>query len=240
MPRRILAIVPAYNEAGSVADVVATLKQTVPDCDVLVVDDGSTDQTAQQVPDTVALVHLPFNLGIGGAMQTGYRYAAIHGYDIAVQIDADGQHPPQQLPRLLQALGDQEANLVVGSRFLTSDGYTPPPARRLGISLLRGLLRVLTGKNITDPTSGFRAADEKVIHAFAYWYPDDYPEPEVLLLLHRAGYRIAEVPVAMADRAAGVSSISFSYGVFYVIKVAVALLLDLIRDPWPQERVTPP
>ena len=240
MPLRVLIIVPAFNEAGSIAGVVTQINQSLPDADVLVIDDGSTDRTAHAVPDGAAVVRLPFNLGIGGAMQTGYRYAAMNDYDVAVQIDADGQHPPDQVSHLLSKLHDDDVNLVVGSRFLASESYTPSPSRMVGISLLRGLVRMLTGLPITDPTSGFRAADRRVIHAFAYWYPEDYPEPEVILLLHRAGFRVAETPVAMADRAAGQTSIPFTRGVFYLVKVAAALLLDLFRNPWPKERITPP
>ncbi len=240
MRPKVLIIVPAFNEAGSITAVVEDLHRVCSDYDVLVVDDGSTDQTAQRVPVGTSVVRLPFNLGIGGAMQTGYRYAAMHDYDIAVQLDADGQHPPDQVPLLIEKMRTSGANLVVGSRFLAEQGYSPPPSRLAGISVLRGLLRLLTGQPITDPTSGLRAADRRVIHAFAYWYPEDYPEPEVILLLHRAGLRITEVAVVMADRTAGSTSIPFAQGVFYLVKVSAALLLDLIRNPWPQERVTPP
>lgn len=238
-PRR-LVIVPAYNEVGSIAQVVRALHAHLPDYDVLVVDDGSTDGTARAVPATAHVVSLPFNQGIGGAMQTGYRFAEMHGYDVAVQVDGDGQHPADQVQRLVEALEREGADVVVGSRFLDSRTYRPPPTRMVGIHILRLLLRLLTGRAVTDCTSGFRAVGRRAISAFAHWYPEDYPEPEVILLLYRAGYRVCEVPIEMQARVAGTTSIPLSAGVFYVLKVSVALVLDLFRDPWPRGKVVPP
>jgi glycosyltransferase involved in cell wall biosynthesis len=237
LPRR-LVIVPAFNERASVRKVVMRLRRSLPDYDVLVIDDGSIDDTVRQVPPETAVVTLPFNLGIGGAMQTGYRYAALHGYDVAVQVDADGQHRPGQVRRLVEALEGGKADLVVGSRFLIPNKrYRQSPPRKAGAWFLRALIRVMTGLAITDCTSGFRAANRRVIRAFAHWYPEDYPEPEVILLLHRAGYGIGEIPVRMRQRHTGRSSINVLEGVFYVLKVTVCLLLDLVRKPWPQGRV---
>ena len=254
-PRKLI-IVPAFNEADSIVGVIEDLRRCVPDCDVLVVDDGSADDTATRARSSggaVSVVTLPFNQGIGGAMQTGYRYAAIHGYDVAVQVDGDGQHPADQVPLVIDHLCRSNADLVIGSRFLppvqsdatgercddqpdrpSADAYHPPPSRMVGIRLLRGLLRVLVGQRITDCTSGLRAANRGVIEAFSRWYPDDYPEPEVIVLLKRAGFTVEEVPVQMAARTAGQTSIPFFRGVFYVLKVSVALLLDMIRSPWPR------
>jgi glycosyltransferase involved in cell wall biosynthesis len=232
-----LVIVPAFNERASVRKVVMRLRRSLPEYDVLVIDDGSTDDTVRQVPAGTAVVTLPFNLGIGGAMQTGYRYAALHGYDVAVQVDADGQHRPAQVRRLVEAL-DGGADLAVGSRFLIPNRrYRQTPPRKAGAWFLRALIRTMTGLAITDCTSGFRAANRRVIRAFAHWYPEDYPEPEVILLLHRAGYDIREVPVRMRQRHTGRSSINVLEGVFYVLKVTICLLLDLVRDPWPLGRV---
>jgi glycosyltransferase involved in cell wall biosynthesis len=233
---RVLAIVPAYNEADSIEHVVKALREHLPTCDVVVVDDGSTDATSRQVPRDATLIRLPFNLGIGGAMQTGYRYAQLHNYDVAVQVDADGQHPPAEARRVIQELLDSDADLVIGSRFLDPEvkDYHQTASRMAGIQFLGGLIRLLTGKLVTDCTSGLRAANHRVIKAYASWYPDDYPEPEVVLLLHRAGFRIRELQVHMEQRSTGVSSISFWRGVFYVIKVSVSLLLDTIREPWPK------
>ncbi len=234
---RCLAIVPVFNEGGSVGKVIRRLLRALPEFDVLVIDDGSTDDTLRRIPSGVAVVGLPFNLGIGGAMQAGYRYAALHGYDIAVQVDGDGQHRPSEVRRLVEYLLEGQADLVVGSRFLGPSKYHQTLIRRTGARLLRTLIRLLTGQTITDCTSGFRAANRRVIRAFAHWYPEDFPEPEVILLLHRAGYRIGELHVRMRQRQAGASSIGMLAGVFYVMKVVTCLMLDTARAPWPHEKV---
>lgn len=233
-----LAIVPAYNESESIAGVVSELRRELPDFDILVIDDGSTDSTARRVPADATVLSLPFNLGIGGAMQTGYRYAALHGYELAVQVDGDGQHPPHEVRKLVLRLEQGDVDLVIGSRFLENN-YRQNPARMGGIFVLRWLIRFLSGQSLTDPTSGFRAANRSVIRAFAYWYPDDYPEPEIALLLHRSGYRVVEIPTVMRQRTTGQSSIPLLRGFFYVAKVSIALLLDTIRDPWPRDKVKP-
>ena len=233
---RCLVIVPVFNERGSVGKVVRRLRRSLPDYDVLIVDDGSTDDTLRQIPAGVTVVSLPFNLGIGGAMQTGYRYAALHGYDVAVQVDGDGQHRPSEVRRLVDFVLDDEADLAVGSRFLEPTPYRQSFVRKAGAFLLRLLIQSLTGLTITDCTSGFRVANRRVIRAFAHWYPEDYPEPEVILLLHRAGYSIREFSVRMRHRQAGQSSIGLLAGLFYVMKVTACLLLDTVRAPWPHEK----
>lgn len=240
--RRYLAIVPVYNEGASVRKVVTRLRRALPDFDVLVVDDGSTDDTVGQVPADVPVVSLPFNLGIGGAMQTGYRFASLHGYEVAVQVDGDGQHRPSEVRRLVEYLLEGNADLVIGSRFMESAtlGYRQTSVRKLGAWLLRALIRILCGQYMTDCTSGFRAGNRRVIRAFAHWYPEDYPEPEVVLLLKRAGYRVAEIPVRMRHRRTGRSSISLMRGIFYMIKVSVCLVLDMAREPWPTGKVGQP
>ncbi|MBT8486443.1 MAG: glycosyltransferase family 2 protein [Phycisphaerales bacterium] len=237
---RGIVIIPAYNEADSIAAVVDELAAHAPDLDVVVIDDGSTDGTAGRVPPSAVVLRLPFNVGIGGAMQTGYRYAARHGYDLAVQVDGDGQHRPDQIAVLRDRLAQGDVDVVIGSRFLEPGDYTQTVARAAGAQLLGLLLRTLTGQRFTDCTSGFRAVRGPVIEAFAHWYPDDYPEPEAVLLLHRAKFRVTEVAVAMRPRTAGDSSISFRQGLFYVIKVAAALLVDTLRMPWPQRREVSP
>jgi glycosyltransferase involved in cell wall biosynthesis len=232
-----LAIVPVYNEAESVRKVICRLRRALPDFDVLVVDDGSTDDTVRHVPPGTPVLSLPFNLGIGGAMQAGYRYAALYGYDVAVQVDGDGQHRPSEVRRLVEHLRSEDIDLVVGSRFLTKSRYKQTLVRKFGSLVLRKIIRVLVGMDMTDCTSGFRAANRRVILAFAHWYPEDYPEPEVVLLLRRAGFRIGELGVRMRQRRTGRSSIGLFQGVFYVLKVTVCLLLDLVRDPWPSGKV---
>ena len=235
---RYLVIVPAWNECKTVGKLVRRLRRCLPEYDVLVVDDGSTDGTLLAVPFDAKVVRLPFNLGIGGAMQTGYRYAAIHGYDAAVQVDGDGQHRPSEVRQLVEHLCAKKADLVVGSRFAQGGVYPHQPLSRwCGCWLLGCLVRLLTGLRVTDSTSGFRVVNKRVIRAFAHWYPEDYPEPEVILLLHRAGFRVEEVPTQMRRRAAGTTSIPFFRGVYYVIKVSTCLLLDLLRSPWPRSLV---
>ena len=234
---RCLVIVPVFNESRSIRKVICRLRRAIPQYDVLVVDDGSTDDTVRQVPAGIPVVSLPFNLGIGGAMQTGYRYAALHGYDIAVQVDGDGQHRPSEVRRLVEHLKNDKVDLVVGSRFLVETRYKQSFVRKVGSLVLRGIIRVLVGMDMSDCTSGFRAANRRVILAFAHWYPEDYPEPEVILLLHRAGFRIGELGVRMRHRRVGRSSIGLWKGLFYVLKVTICLLLDLVRDPWPRGKV---
>jgi glycosyltransferase involved in cell wall biosynthesis len=233
---RSLVIVPVFNERGSVSKVVRRLRLALPEFDVLVIDDGSTDDTLRRVPAGVTVVSLPFNLGIGGAMQTGYKYAALHGYDVAVQVDGDGQHRPSEVRRLVACVMAGDADLAVGSRFLEPARYRQTLARRVGAYLLGLLIQLITGLRVTDCTSGFRAANRRVIRAFAHWYPEDYPEPEVILLLHRAGYSIGELSVRMRHRRSGQSSIGLLGGLFYVLKVTTCLLLDTVRAPWPHEK----
>jgi len=234
---RGLVIVPAFNERQSVGKLAHRLQRALPNFNVLVIDDGSTDDTLRQVPAHAAVVSLPFNLGIGGAMQTGFRYAALHGYDLAIQVDGDGQHRPGEVQRLVKHLIESRSDMVVGSRFLGEGKYKQSITRWVGIGILSSLIRMLSGLPITDCTSGFRVINRRVIQAFAHWYPDDYPEPEVILLLHRSGFKITEIGVKMRQRRAGMTSIPLMRGLFYVLKVSTALLLDMTRDPWPMGKV---
>jgi glycosyltransferase involved in cell wall biosynthesis len=235
---KYLAIVPAFNESASIAEVCRQLHRALPQFDVVVIDDGSIDDTASHVPETARVVTLPFNTGIGAAMQTGYRFAALGGYDVAVQVDGDGQHRPSEVVRLVQHLLNENLDLVVGSRFLERPSYRQTFVRKFGSWVLRKMLWLLSGGvDMTDCTSGFRAANRRTIEAFAHWYPEDYPEPEVILLLHRAGFRIGELSVKMRRRQGGSSSINVLSGMFYVMKVAVCLMLDTIRKPWPAGRM---
>ncbi|MHC4126552.1 MAG: glycosyltransferase family 2 protein [Planctomycetota bacterium] len=236
-PWRTLIIVPCKDERASVAVLVRRLTRALPACDVLVIDDGSTDDTLLHVPPEAKVLSLPFNLGIGGAMQAGYRYAALYGYDVAVQVDGDGQHRPSEVRRLIETLREQGADLAVGSRFLGEGRFRQTFGRRIGGMFLNGVIRTLSGLHITDCTSGFRAARRPVIHAFAHWYPEDYPEPEVLLLLQRAGFTIVETTVTMRRRRGGRSSIRILQGVYYVAKVSLCLALDTLREPWPEWRM---
>jgi glycosyltransferase involved in cell wall biosynthesis len=230
MPR-ILIIVPAYNESAAIGPVLEKLAQLGDDYDTLVVDDGSTDNTASVVQRHAhaKLVRLPFNLGIGGAMQTGYKYACRNRYDVAVQCDADGQHPVDQIPRLVSRVLDGSADVIIGSRYVADSAYRPSLSRRIGKSMLSRWVNLLVGGGITDTTSGFRAASRRAIAVFADTYPEDYPEPEALVILHKCGLRVAEIPVEMHPRQGGVTSIKPLGALYYMIKVALAIFVDVFR-----------
>jgi glycosyltransferase involved in cell wall biosynthesis len=227
---RRVAIVPALNEAATIARVIKEIRAVDPDFEILVVDDGSTDNTQAEAERAGALVaRLPYNVGIGGAVQTGYQYARDHGFQVAVQIDGDGQHDPGELAQLLEPIAADRADMVVGSRFLGSGLYRAPFARRLGIRLLAAVVTLLIRQRMTDPTSGFRAVNRRGIVLFAVDYPHDYPEAEANVLASRHRLRIVEVPVAMRDRAAGRSSITALRSFYYMIKVTLALFISVFR-----------
>jgi hypothetical protein len=230
----LLIIVPAYNEQQSIGRVIEDLRKTISDMDVLVVNDGSTDLTSAfaRSLDQVMVVDLPKNLGIGGAVQTGFKYAARKGYNLAVQFDGDGQHLANQIPILLNRLGQGDVNMVIGSRFLEKHaGFRSTFLRRQCIRLFEGLNSVLIGQRITDNTSGFRAYDRKSIEFLAQNYPVDYPEPEAVILLGRNGFRIAEITAQMRERQEGVSSISGVKGGYYMVKVMLAIMMTFLRKP---------
>jgi glycosyltransferase involved in cell wall biosynthesis len=228
--RDVLIMIPAYNEADSIAQVVAEAHAYVPEADVLVISDGSRDGTAAVARAAGAgVVELPQNLGIGGAVQTGYRYAARHGYRAAVQVDGDGQHDVRELPPLLAAVLAGEVDLAVGSRYLEDRGYRGATARRAGSWILSTWVRLLTGRRIHDPTSGFRVAGPRVIELFAHEYPVDYPEVETLVLLSRRGLSIREWPVRMRGRLAGRSSITPLRSLQYMVQVGLAVLIQRLR-----------
>jgi hypothetical protein len=232
-PRRLrtLAIVPAYNEEGSLGQVLEEISAADPDLHVVVINDHSTDGTAAIASRAgVSVVHLPFNVGIGGAMQTGYQYARDHGFEVAVQIDSDGQHDASELPKLLAPLARAEADMVIGTRFAPGAGeYKAPPGRRMGMVLFSAVARMLVKLRITDPTSGFRAVNRLGIELFAREYPHDFPEVESNVLAARYGLRIVEVPVQMRERAAGRSSVTTIRGTYFVIRILLALFVSLFR-----------
>ena len=230
---RILVVLPALNEGPNIAAVVQGIRAQLPAADVLVIDDGSLDNTAQEARAAAAMVlNLPYNVGIGAAVQTGFKFAAVHDYDIVVRNDGDGQHAPAGIRRLLKPLQTDQADVVIGSRFIDEQGdYGTPAARRLGISILAKLLSVITGQRITDPTSGFAAFNRRAILLFAQVYPHDYPEPEAIVILHRSRLRQMEIPVTMIPRRHGNSSITPLRSIYYMIKVILAILINLLRRP---------
>jgi glycosyltransferase involved in cell wall biosynthesis len=230
---RHLAIVPAFNESTTIRGVIADLRANAPEFDVVVVDDGSSDNTSVLAHDAGAhVLTLPFNLGIGGAMQTGFRFAASRGYDLAVQVDGDGQHDADEIRKLKRTLEEHpDLDMVVGSRFLEEDAaaFRSSAPRRAGIRLFAGLLSLVVRQRVTDPTSGFRVVGPRGIQLFADDYPHDYPEVEAILMVHAHRLRTQEVPVLMRERQGGVSSITSLGSIYYMVKVTLAVVVGLVR-----------
>jgi len=227
---KILVIIPAYNEEGSICSVIREIRALKSDMDILVINDASTDETECLVAEMNEVVlTLPFNVGIGGAVQTGFKYAHENGYDVAVQVDGDGQHIPGQIPLLTEVL-QTEADVVIGSRFIETLGYTTSWVRRIGVRIFMIVNSLILKQRITDSTSGFRAYNKKAIAFLASYYPHDYPEPESVVVLGRNGFCIREVPVKMREREYGRSSISAFHSVYYMIKVLLAIFVDLFRE----------
>ncbi|HZG86185.1 glycosyltransferase family 2 protein [Paenibacillus sp.] len=218
---KILVIVPVYNEEATIVNTVKLLEQ-IDFVDYIVVNDGSTDRTLERLREyNFNFINLSTNLGIGGAVQTGYRYALKHGYDYAIQLDADGQHNPRDLLALYREMVERKCDMVIGSRFVKKTGYRGEKSRRFGIYFFYRLIFLLTGKRITDPTSGYRLVNRKVIEEFAAYYPVDYPEVEVLVLLFKKGFDIREISVEMNERQGGTSSINLRRAIYYMIKVTI-------------------
>ena len=230
MNRRIAVIIPAYNEEHTVGEVVKGVKALGRDFDVVVINDSSRDRTARSAEEAGAtVIELPYNLGIGGAVQTGYKYAVVKGYDGCVQVDGDGQHPPAEILKVLEPLFAGDRDMIIGSRFAGETNYRIPPMRALGIRIISLFLRVACGMKVRDTTSGFRALNRRAMTFFATEYPQDYPEPESLLFAHRKKFKIMEVPVEMKDREHGISSITPFRAVYYMTKVLLAMTVDLFR-----------
>jgi glycosyltransferase involved in cell wall biosynthesis len=227
---KILVIVPAYNEENSIGGVISDLMANFPGGDILVVNDGSQDGTSEIARKLGAkVIDLPYNLGIGGAMQVGFLHALRENYDAAVQFDGDGQHRADQIVKILGPWQSDGADLVVGSRFLSDEGFTSSFQRRIGAKILSYVVSTLIAKRITDTTSGFRLYGRKTIHFFSDYYPEDYPEVETLILAHKKGLRMAEVPSRLEPRTAGKSSITTIRAVYYMIKVLLAIFVDLLK-----------
>ena len=227
---RRIAVVPAYNEERNIARVVGELKEHDPGLDVVVVSDGSVDRTYEVARDAGATVlRLPFNLGIGGAVQTGFRYAWENGYDLAVRCDGDGQHVPAELPKVVAPVIAGDADIAIGSRFVSGGGYQSSATRRVGIRLLALVVSAIARQRVTDATSGFQALNRRALELFAADYPHDYPEVEGMVMTIKHRLRLVEVPVEMREREHGRSSITALRSIYYMIKVLTALFVDLFR-----------
>jgi glycosyltransferase involved in cell wall biosynthesis len=227
---KTLVIVPAYNEESCITGVVRDLEDNFPEGDILVVNDGSLDRTSEVANALgVWVIDLPYNVGIGGAVQTGLLYALAEGYDAAIQFDGDGQHMADEIQKILSPYKKGDVDLVVGSRFLSEGGFASSLQRRLGAKILSFVVSTLIGKRITDTTSGFRVYGRKAIDFFSSQYPEDYPEVEAFILAHKKGLRIEEVPAEILPRASGKSSITTTRAVYYMAKVLLAVFVDLIK-----------
>lgn len=223
---KYLIIIPAYNEQENIIDVIRDITSYIPEADYVVINDCSKDSTEKVLQQEQAnYINLPVNLGIGGGVQTGYRYALEYGYDIAVQFDGDGQHNAAYIKDLIAPIENGQADVTIGSRFIKNEGFQSSVMRRLGIRFLSSLIHLLCGVKVKDVTSGMRAVNRKMIEKFAWDYAQDYPEPEAILSSGLMHVRIQEVPVQMRERQGGTSSINAVRSMYYMIKVSIALVI---------------
>lgn len=222
-----LVIIPAYNEEASIVNTVQDILNHAPGFDYVVINDCSKDRTLQRCRENgLNVIDLPVNLGIGGGIQTGYRYAVEHGYDVAVQFDGDGQHDASYLQAMADRLERDDLDMVIGSRFIENEGFQSTGLRRFGINFFKFLIKLLYGGTITDATSGMRMCSRRVMEEFSVDYPQDYPEPETVARLLRKKYKVREIPVVMRERSACTSSINPAKSVYYMIKVSLAILVE--------------
>lgn len=225
-----LIIIPAYNEQANIEKTIKSIREKAQDFDYIIINDCSVDKTRKICEENhFNVINLPINLGIGGAVQTGYRYAYEQGYDVAVQVDGDGQHDPEFLQIMADYLLEHQLDMVIGSRFIEKKGFQSSSMRRVGIRFFSWLIKLLTGKRITDPTSGLRMIGRNVMEVFSRDYPRDYPEPESVVAVLKRNMKVEEIPVIMHERSGGVSSISLKKSVYYMIKVTLAILIEKIR-----------
>ena len=226
----LAVLIPAYNEHASLPALLAEVRRVLPETDIILVSDGSADATARVAREGGAIVlDLPCNLGVGGAVQAGFRYAVEQGYELVVRIDGDGQHPPEEIPKLLEGMRRDPADLVIGVRDTSGDGYQAKGVRSLGIKCLAGFLSLICRQKITDPTSGFWLMNRPLVFCFAGEYPEEYPEPEALAMLRRQGFTMREVAVQFRARQHGTSSIAGWGTAYYALKVGLALFIDRLR-----------
>lgn len=225
-----LVIIPAFNEEGNLDKTIRDIQENAQDFDYVIINDCSTDRTLELCRERgYSYLNLPVNLGIGGAVQTGYRYAYFHGYDVAVQFDGDGQHSARFLEEMVAKMEETGSDMVIGSRFIEKEGFQSSALRRVGIQYFTVLIRILTGKTITDPTSGMRMINRRLLQKFTDDYPKDYPEPESVVTILSEKFKVTEMPVLMNEREEGVSSISMGKSIYYMIKVSFAILIARMK-----------
>lgn len=227
-----MVIIPAYNEEGNVAGVIKSIKEHVPSIDIVVINDGSADKTARVAKNEGAtVINLPFNMGYGTALQTGYKYALEKGYDYVVQLDADGQHDPRYINKLLRKVETERVDVVIGSRFLDSELYKAFPLRRLGIFLFGSVASLIIRQRVTDATSGYQAINKQVLNFYASdIYPYDYPDANVIIMLYFAGFKIKELPVVMYPSKTGKSMHAGLKPLYYMFKMSLSILMTLLRE----------
>lgn len=226
---KILVVIPAYNEAENIRNVINDLRQDFPEADSIVINDGSNDNTSSIANSLgVRVVDLPFNIGIGGAVQTGIKYALLNNYDVALQFDGDNQHIAKEIEKIIRPISEG-ADIVVGSRFLDIKNYNMPFSRKMGSSLFAGVISLICIQKITDTTSGFRAYGKKAMELFSIYYPEDYPEVEALIVAKKHKLKIKEVPVSMRRRYKGKSSITALKSIYYMIKVLLAVFVGVLK-----------
>lgn len=232
MTKKILIIIPAFNEEKNIGYVISDIKADIPDCDILVINDHSLDNTSEAARNTnsALVIDLPYNLGIGGAVQTGFLYAARNNYSYAIQVDGDGQHIPSEIIKMIDTMEQCNCDMVIGSRFLDEESFRTTLSRRMGIKVFYVLYRLLINTRVTDGTSGFRIYNNKSLEFLSKNYPDDYPEPEAVVLLKKHGFKIAEVGVRMRERMHGKSSITPFKGMYYMVKVVMSIFFSYIRN----------
>ena len=231
--KQVIIIIPAYNEERNIPSLIEKIRCKISEADILIIDDGSADRTARVAEKAGALVaSLPFNMGYGAALQTGFKYALKNRYRYVVQMDADGQHDPASIRKLLDEVKREDADVVIGSRFMSGDNsYKAPLVKRLGMRLFGMIASMITGQPVTDPTSGFQALNRDAMRFYASpYYPVDYPDADVIIMLHRAGLRIREVAVTMHARKEGTSMHSGLKPVYYVFKMFMSMFVTLLRD----------
>jgi glycosyltransferase involved in cell wall biosynthesis len=225
--KKVLVLILAYNEENTIERVIESIRMEVPQFEIVVVNDGSIDRTERLARDRgVKVLTLPYNMGIGIAEQTGFKYAYKENFDIVIRVDADGQHNAKFIMKCLKPLLDNSADMVIGSRYLNNEGFQSTLIRRMGIKWICILIKLMTGSKVSDPTSGFRAINKKLIRLFSRFYPTDYPEPESLLIALKLGFKVKEVPVIMQERLGGKSSINIWNATYYMVKVPFALIID--------------